>query len=516
MSGHSHPRKQPRLTREWNSTPSTPGELALTVRLLRWLPNWSQQELAARSGVAKSGICRYERGKQPPSPRTLARLCDAVGVPVATVDHVLRPALRQLLAAREGVTPAETHTSDAGAWADELLRALAAILRPAIEMVIEDVLASEAGPWGRDRPPSEADRREAPELWAVLLESSKSERDLLLEESREYWSWAVCELACAETLEAAPHSADRALELAELAVRIAELAPGEDLWSRRIQGYAEAHLGNALRVHGKLQGSEEAFRRALPLWKAGAPGDPGLLNEARVLGLEASLRLAQQRSAEALELLNRALAVDHPEESRYLLVNRARALEQLGDYAGAVAALRQAVPLLDERQEPRQLWVVHFTLLSNLCHIHRFAEAEALLPDVQTQAERLGQGLDLVRTLWLQGWIAAGQGRREEAIQDLEQVRREFTAQEIPFDAALVTLQLATLYLEDGRTAEVRELALTLAWIFSAEGMHPQGLAALRLFREAAEQEAVTVEVARRLSDYLYRAQRNPELPFEA
>jgi tetratricopeptide (TPR) repeat protein len=487
----------------------------LTVRILRWLAGWTQNELAQRSSVGESSICRYERGRQIPSPRTVERLCDAVRVPHAVVEGVLRPALREVLAARAGAAPGEISSGSAAAWTDELLRALAAIFRPQLDFFVREVLAAAVGPWGQDRPPAAADREDAPELWAVLRDSSPEDRELLLEETREYRSWTVCELACQESLKAAPHSAERAVEYAELAVEIARLAPGEDLFRRRLQGYAEAHLGNARRAHGHPRAADEAFARARPLWKAGAPGDPGLLNEALVLGLESSLRIDQRRLAEALDLLDRAMAVDRNDVTKYLLINRGRALEQLGDYDGAIAALRQAAPLIDGKQEPRQLWVLQSNLIQNLLHLRRFAEAEALLPELRALAERLGQEIDLLRTLWLEGWAAAGLGRRQEAVAILEQVTREFARLQIPFDAALAGLELAALYLEEGRTAEVRALAEELLAIFKAQAVHREALAALALFCKAAAKETATVELARRLVEFLYRAQHDPELRFE-
>jgi transcriptional regulator with XRE-family HTH domain len=290
MGRKSHREKQSILTRGHKNTPSLT-EPALTVRLLRWLASgWTQKELAAASGVAESSICRYERGQQAPSPRTFECLCEAAKVPHAVVEGVLRPALREVLAARAGAAGEDTSSRSAAAWTDELLRGMSAILRPLFAAVVEELMANACGPWGTDRPPSAGDRRTAPELWAVLRDGTAEDRELLLGETREYRGWAVCELACEESLKTAPDSAARALEYAELAVEIARLAPGEDLFRRRLQGYAEAHLGNARRVHGDLRGAEEAFGRARALWQAGAPGDPGLLDEARVLGLEASLR----------------------------------------------------------------------------------------------------------------------------------------------------------------------------------------------------------------------------------
>jgi hypothetical protein len=62
-----------------------------------------------------------------------------------------------------------------------------------------------------------------------------------------------------------------------------------------------------------------------------------------------------------------------------------------------------------------RLWVVKFNLTGNLCHLRRFAEGEALLPEVRSLAERLGQELDLLRTVWLEGWVAAGDAERRRS-----------------------------------------------------------------------------------------------------
>ena len=48
----------------------------------------------------------------------------------------------------------------------------------------------------------------------------------------------------------------------------------------------------------------------------------------------------------------------------------------------------------------------------------------------------------------------------------LEQVRQDFTVRGLPYDAALASLDLAAIYLEEGRSVEVRNLARTMGWIF--------------------------------------------------
>ncbi len=483
----------------------------MTIRDLRELGGLTQVELAERSGVANSLLCRYEQGQQIPSLRNVQRIGNAVSVPLPVIENDLHPAHRRAVAAQ---WRGEVVAGDPDALVEAVLDSLAAVLRPEVRRLVDVLREHAAGSWGVNRPPRAADRAGAEELWAELEAASPTDRRLLLDEAREFRTWPVCELACVASRKAASDSAERALELAELAVEIAGRLPGLDLFRQRMQGLARLHLANAQRVAGQQRTARDTLAQALVLWKNGAPADPGLLDEAQAFSLEASLYIDQRRPAEALDRLDRALAVDRGGLRAQLLSNRACALEQLGDYEGAVATLREALPLVASTDRRMQC-VVRFNLLGNLCHLRKFDEAPPLLDEVQALGDELDKDLDRLRTRWLTGWVAAGQGRRNEAIAILEEVRDDFTARKIAYDTALVTLELAVLYQEEGRTAEVTELAVLLAWVFNVEGVERETLAALRLFCEAAREETLTAALTRQIADFIFRAQHDPELKFE-
>lgn len=94
-------------------------------------------------------------------------------------------------------------------------------------------------------------------------------------------------------------------------------------------------------------------------------------------------------------------------------------------------------------------------------------------------------------------------------------MRRYLLAKEIAYDFALVSLEVAVLHLEQGRTRLVQGLAREMLWIFETQKVHAEALAALTLFCHAAEEEAAGAEWTRSLIKYLYRAQHNPHLRFE-
>lgn len=97
-----------------------------------------------------------------------------------------------------------------------------------------------------------------------------------------------------------------------------------------------------------------------------------------------------------------------------------------------------------------------------------------------------------MRLLWLEGKCAAGLGQRDKALSSLEQVRRAFEDQNLPFDFALASLDLALLYREEGRFAEIKAVAGEMLRIFGAQQVNREALGA-----------------------YLRRAQSEPGLCFE-
>jgi hypothetical protein len=162
------------------------------------------------------------------------------------------------------------------------------------------------------------------------------------------------------------------------------------------------------------------------------------------------------------------------------------------------------------------LWLQRFNLAVNLCHLERHAEAQPLVVEARELAIALRNEIDLLRVLWLEARVAAGLDRREEAIVAFRQVRQDFAAREMPYDAALATLDLAVLLLERNESSEVWVLAGEMVAIFESLEVHREALAAARVFWRAVEQETATAELGRRLVRFLERARDEPALRFRS
>jgi transcriptional regulator with XRE-family HTH domain len=403
---------------------------SLALDVLRTREGWTQKELAAATGIPANLLSDYERGRKTLTPERLDFLLTSMGIQPSSG---IRDAMRFLKAeeSREP-DPPEPESRQIEAIAADSARLVADFTRSLMKLLTSQGQALEA-------------RQQARSLWAGLKRRDPEQRKLLVEKVAKLRSWALSELLCEESIKAAGDSADRALELANLALRVAERIPGEEAWRQRVQGYAWAHVGNARRVKGDLPSADQAFARAKRLWSAGAIGDPNLLNEARVLGLEAVLRRVQTRFAEAQDLLNRALAVDKGYEIKYLLITQAKLLEEMDDFSGAAAALQKAAPIVESEGDTRFLLLLRQNLAVSLCSLGRYGQAGELLPKIEALAAKVGNDLDELRVHWLKGRLSVGLGQRDEAAKVFFFVREGFLSRGITYDATLVSMELSAV-----------------------------------------------------------------------
>ena len=93
-------------------------------------------------------------------------------------------------------------------------------------------------------------------------------------------------------------------------------------------------------------------------------------------------------------------------------------------------------------------------------------------------------------------------------------MREGFLQEGSGYDAAIVSMDLALLYLRQGRPAELKALAKEMLPIFRSQDIHRETVAALVLFQEAAREEQVTAAFVRELIAYLDAARHDPALRF--
>jgi tetratricopeptide (TPR) repeat protein len=350
---------------------------------------------------------------------------------------------------------------------------------------------------------------EAKELFSILRELPFDDQLALVLDDESFQTWGLCQLLLRESLEAAFEDIVKAVNYAELAVKISQHLEDtyDPHWILDLQARAHAYLGNARRVQGELRSAETSFREAERFLSKSMTGNE--IVRAEVLQLKASLRRAQRNFPEALSLVDSALAIyreqDNLHGAGFSLLKKAKILEDGEDLDGAIRLLRDLLKELDSEQEPQLRAYARHNLVLCLTEAGRYDEAKRLLPEVHEQLSRLGKSLNLVRLRWAEGKIALGLGRTAEAELMLREVQRDFLTRGMGYDAALVSLDLAILYTREHRSSELKSLAAEMAPIFESRDVHREAMAALFMFRNACEEERMTVELATQLAFELRR-----------
>jgi tetratricopeptide (TPR) repeat protein len=359
--------------------------------------------------------------------------------------------------------------------------------------------------------------QQAPELFDLISGLPFDEQLSMVRNDESFQTWGFCQLLLKKSLEAAFEDPARAVNLADLAVKISQYLDDayDPYWVLDLRAKASAYLGNARRVLGELRSAESAFRDAQGFLAESMTGN--IQVEAEVLDLKASLRKDQRRFEEAIELLDRAFALHAEQDDLHrmgrTLILKAKVLEESGDLEATIELLPRALGLVDVEREPRLVVYGRYNLVGSLTAAGRYSEAAQLLPEVRELFLRLAKPLDVTRLRWVEGNIALGLGDLKLAESAFREVQQEFFDRHMGYDAALVSLDLAILYANEGRTQELKRLAAEIMPIFESRDVHREAIAALVMFQHAAEEERLTVQLAENLAASLRRERPIPVKP---
>lgn len=337
-----------------------------------------------------------------------------------------------------------------------------------------------------------------------LLAAAPRRRRRLAAEGPDHATWEVAERLLAECRDTWSGDPQGAEELAELALAVAGRVEATPALENDLAARAWSFIGNCRRVASDLRGADAAFSRARELLERGS-GDP--LERARLLDLEASLLRARRRFVESERNLEAAVHLYETIGDRRgvarALVKRAMVLSYDGRPGEAVREGRRALALLEPAEEPRLHMVTSFNLAVCLHELGRYDEVERLLDALRPRVEEHGERGDRLRLRWFEGLLArdTGDGRRAEEV--LRRVRGAYADAGIGYNAALVSLDLAVLLTDQGRTAEVRDLAAEMLPIFESREVQREAMAAFMLFQQAVAAETLTSELARKVATAL-------------
>jgi len=289
------------------------------------------------------------------------------------------------------------------------------------------------------------------------------------------------------------------LRLAELAAQSAEALDTEVYGAESaadLQARAWAEVANAHRVIGDLPQADRMMSRAVDCRSRGT-GDARLL--ARLSDLAASLACAQRRFEQAFRLHDISYSIyiklgDRHSAGR-VLIARGLYAGYTGDPLEGIRFLVHGLNTIDRVQEPKLAFQALHNILLLRVELGEYAEARRTLRQMRPLYDRYSDELMDIKVRWIEGKIAAGLGELKEAEVAFNESRDKFDRAGLGYRAALVSLDLVSVWLQQGRTGEIRQLVAELLVTFRAVGVEREALAGILLLRDAVECEQATLEL---------------------
>ncbi|HEV7508987.1 MAG TPA: tetratricopeptide repeat protein [Thermoanaerobaculia bacterium] len=301
------------------------------------------------------------------------------------------------------------------------------------------------------------------------------------------------------------HAPEKMLHLADLARTAAEACLSDDVGGELrladLRSWAWGHYGNALRICGRLREAEEALTRAAALREEGT-GDPPL--RARLLELAASLNTFQRRFEAAISLAEAAADIYRDLGETHMLasalVQKAIAALYSGETESAVDILNHAIPLIDHEGDPHLLLAACHNLVHCYLGLDRPEQALSIYSETRELYKEFSDSLIQLRVGWQEGQLLRELGHLRAAETSLLQARSGFMERGLMYEVAVVSLDLAALYVTMHSIEEVRQIVIAAVPIFRALGVDREALASLLQLQQVADQEQEALELIRFLN----------------
>jgi tetratricopeptide (TPR) repeat protein len=297
----------------------------------------------------------------------------------------------------------------------------------------------------------------------------------------------------------------RMLHLANLARLAAEACPVETAGSEPrqadLRSQAWRQYGNSLRVLGHLREAEAAISVAYRHLEEGTR-DP--LLRARFCTQTVSLRLAQRRFDEAIELAEEAGLIytdlDDGHAFASTLVQKAIACLYAGEAEESIQILNQATPLIDAERDPNLLLSACHNLVRSYIELGRPEQALSLYSETRDLYRHSEDPLFKLRLAWQEGLLLRDLGHLRASETTLLEARQGFMDHELFYEAALISLDLAAVYVKLQAESQLKQTVAETVPIFLALGVERELLGSLLQLQQPPHQSRQTLALLQVLS----------------
>jgi tetratricopeptide (TPR) repeat protein len=382
---------------------------------------------------------------------------------------------------------------------------------PADEAAYEGPVAAALAAARERKAALERERAEARLKMARLLYGGRPGGELPGAGEPGFWTWGLCEALLETSWDLRESDPAGMLHLAEMAVEASEQLDPEVCGAvalADLRAQAWAGLANACRVSDRLALAETAMARACEARREGT-GSP--LLRARIAELSASLLCDQRQFPAAFRLLDLAYRLyrrhgDLHDAGR-ALITKGLHTGYTGDPEEGIRLIARGLRRVERDRDARLVFQALHNILLFRVELGEFRTARLQLWEMRPLYARHADRIAQVKLRWVEGKIFVGLGDLARAEAALRQAKEAFEAEGLTYDGALISFDLAAVWLRQGKAAEVHRLASEMLDTFRARYIAREALASLLMLRDAAGRNEATLDLIELVASVFERAE---------
>jgi tetratricopeptide (TPR) repeat protein len=355
----------------------------------------------------------------------------------------------------------------------------------------------------------ERERAEADVRIEKLLSGAK------VEKRSDFWTWGLCERLQERSWELRQKDPVEMLVLARHAVEAAQKISGRRYGDRHVADLlarAWAGLANAYRISDQLSLAETAFSEAFEARRRGT-GSP--LLSARLAEISASLLCDQRYFPTAFQLLDFAYGIylrhHASHDAGRTLIQRGIHTGRSGDPEEGIQLLARGLQLIDRDRDPKLVFQSLHNVLLFRVELGEFKSARRQIWEMRPLYRYHGDRIALIKLRGLEGKVFEGLGELDRAARAFQQAKEGFLQKGLAYDAALVSFDLAAVWLREGKRDKVRQLLREMLEVFRARYIAREAVAALIMLRDAADRDELSVDLLEMIAGLFQTFRHEPQ-----
>jgi len=352
-----------------------------------------------------------------------------------------------------------------------------------------------------------------------ILERERTEADFEIDRLLKgrktkpgFWTWGLCERLLERSWELRQKAPLKMVDLAQRAIEVAERIDADRYGAEHVADLlarAWAGLANAYRISDRLPSAESALRQAFSAYHQGTRSP---LLRARLAEISASLLCDQREFPTAFRVLDFAYSLylrhKEPHDAGRALIKKGLHTGYTGDPEDGIRLIARGLQLIDRARDSKLVFQSLHNILLFRVELGKFKSARRQIFEMRPLYELQGDRIAKVKLRWIEGKVFLGLGEIDRAIREFLQAKDGFLQLGLDYDAALVSFELAAVWLEQGKREEPRRLLHEMLEVFRTRYIAREAIAAIIMLRDAADRDELTPDLLEMIGG-LFRAYKN-------